>query len=111
LHDHRGYHEIEANIAVAREAAVFLAQNRIPYFCPHLNSCHFEVIVPAAPPEFWYEMDIRLLHGATAMLLLPGYMDSKGTLGEIEVAERLGINIFGPDERHLLLSWWGETSP
>ena len=106
FHDHRGYHEIDVNISRAREAAVFLASNRVPYFCPHLNSCHFEVIAPTVPSEFWYEMDLQLLRPAAAVLLLDGWGSSHGTRREIDLAEDLDIPIFFPAGRRALVRWW-----
>jgi len=105
-HDHTGYHEIEQNISRAREAAAFLATNGVPYFCPHLNACHFEVIAPAVKPEFWYDMDLRILKGASAILLLEGYQNSHGTKMEIEAAIEMDIPYFLPPERRQLLKWW-----
>lgn len=107
-HDYHGYHDIERNISRAREVAAFMARNQIPYFCPHLNSCHFEVIVPEAPPSFWYDMDLRLLRPASGLALVEGWEDSSGTLREIDLAKELNLPIFEPKERNLLLAWWRE---
>ena len=57
-HDYSVYYEIDCNIARARAAAVYLAERDIPFFCPHLNSCHFEVIAPSVSPAYWYRMDL-----------------------------------------------------
>ncbi len=108
LHDFRDYEEIDRNISRAREAAAFLANSNVPYFCPHLNSAHFEVITPNVKPEYWYQMDIELLKPASAILLLGGWEDSKGTLKEIEVARELHIPVFYPEERDELVEWWKE---
>ena len=56
-HDYNSYNEIEINISKAREAAKFLAENGIPFFCPHANSAHFEVITPSVGLDYWYKMD------------------------------------------------------
>ncbi len=109
LHDFRGYHEIDRNISRAREAAAFLANNGIPYFCPHLNSAHFEVIAPDVKPEYWYQMDIELLKPASAVLLLEGWEKSSGTLKEIATAHELRIPVFYSDERDKLVKWWEES--
>ena len=106
FHDFRGYHEIDRNIARAREAAAFLANNGVPYFCPHLNSAHFEVITPDVKPEYWYQMDIELLKPASAILLLEGWEKSSGTCKEIIVAYGLPIPVFYPDEGDELVEWW-----
>ena len=107
-HDHRGYFEIDANINRAQKATVTLARLGIPYFCPHLNSAHFEVIAPDVKPEYWYQMDIELLKPASAMLLLEGWEKSSGTLKEIAIAHELRIPVFYPDERDELVEWWKE---
>ncbi len=106
MHDFRGYEEIDQNISRARETAAFLANNEIPFFCPHLNSAHFEVITPNVKPDYWYEMDLELLKPASAVLLLDGWRRSKGTLREIEVAHILGIPVFYPEEKEELVTWW-----
>lgn len=104
--DKKGYHVVERNISRAREAAAFLASNRIPYFCPHLNSAHFEVITPDVPVEFWHDLDARLLRHAWAVLLLEGWETSKGTEEEMRAANKLGIPVFLPEEKRQLLEWW-----
>lgn len=93
-HDHRGYHDIERNIAQAREAAAWLAEREIGFFYPHLNSGHFEVITPAARPEFWYEMDVHFLEACDAILLLPGWEDSKGSQEELKWMTDRGRPVF-----------------
>ena len=105
-HDFRGYHEIDENISRARETAAFLANSNIPYFCPHLNSAHFEVIAPDVKPEYWYQMDIELLKPASAVLLLEGWEKSSGTLKEMDIAHDLNIPVFYPDEGDELVEWW-----
>ncbi len=108
MHDFRDYEEIDQNISRARGMAAFLANNDIPFFCPHLNSAHCEVWVPNVKPEYWYEMDLELLKPASAVLLLDGWQSSKGTRREIEVARLLGISVFYPEERDELVAWWKE---
>lgn len=93
-HDWRSYWEIEQNIAEAGKWAGRLANNQIPFFCPHLNSRHFEVITPNVPPEFWLNMDMVLLEFASSLLALPNYGRSQGALAEIVRAQELGIPIF-----------------
>ena len=99
------YLAIDRNIAAAREAAVFLAYHDIGFFCPHLNSAHFECITPDVAPEFWYELGLRLLEGCDAVLLLEGWKRSKGTKGEIKAAVARGMPVWYPDERAALLAW------
>ena len=90
--DSGGYLAIERNIARAREAAVFLAERGIGFFCPHLNSAHFECIIEQ-PTEFWYEMDLRLLDACDAILMVEGWQNSNGARAELERAQRLGLPV------------------
>ncbi len=105
-HDHRGYFEIDANINLAKEAAATLARLGIPYFCPHLNSAHFEVIAPDVKPAYWLEMDMVFVELASALWILGGWEDSQGTLGEIERAKRNGQPVFYPYELRELVAFW-----
>lgn len=90
----RDYFDIDSHINTAAEMAARLARAGIPYFCPHLNSAHFEVITPDVPPEFWYEMDLIVLRRCQALILLPEYYTSHGSNRELEEAERLHIPAF-----------------
>lgn len=80
--DKDGYLAIDRNIAQAREAAAWCAARGVGYICPHLNSAHFEAIVPVRDVEFWYEMYLRLMEVADALLVLPRWQESTGTQRE-----------------------------
>lgn len=86
--------QVDANINQAREAAAWLARNGVGYHCPHLNSAHFEVLVPEIANEWWYEMDYRFLHACDGVLVLPGYGKSRGTKAEMAMAEEREMPIF-----------------
>ena len=105
-HDHQSYNEIDANIAQAREAAKFLAENGMPFYCPHTNTAHFEVIAPDLPVEYWYEMDNVFVDLSSAVFLVEGWQVSLGTQGEMQRARRSGKPIFYPDEGRALVDWW-----
>ncbi len=93
-HDAGGYHDIEYNIGVARRAAAWAVKNGLYFICPHLNSCHFEVIVPEVGFLFWYELDIRLLSHCDAMLVVGDWESSSGTKKELAFCEANGIPIY-----------------
>ena len=93
-HDHHSYFEIDANISTARFWAAECAKAGIPYFCPHLNSDHMEVIVPEVPSSYWLDMDLKILRCASALLLLPNWRTSRGTLLERDEARRLEMSIY-----------------
>jgi len=81
-HDSYSYHEIERNIGAAREAAAALVREGYGFFCPHLNSAHFEVITPEVEADFWRDMDLCLLKAADAVLMLPRWESSRGAGAE-----------------------------
>jgi len=92
--DSSGYLNIDRNIARAREAAAALAEEGYGYYCPHLNSVHFEVIVDDVPVGFWYAMDLRFLENADAILMLEGWESSEGACQERIAALDLGIPVY-----------------
>ena len=107
-HDHQSYNEIDANITRAREAAKFLAIHGVPFYCPHTNAAHFEVIVPDLPIEYWYAMDNVFLDLSSALFLVEGWQNSAGTKEEMQRARRSGKHIFYPDAGMALVDWWNK---
>ena len=97
-HDHHSYFEIDANILTARFWAAECAKAGIPYFCPHLNSDHMEVIVPEVPSSYWLDMDLKILRCASGLLLLPNWRTSRGTMAERETALALVMPIYMANE-------------
>ena len=93
-HDSYAYHEIERNIAAAREAAAALIREGYGFFCPHLNSAHFEVITPEVEADFWRDKDMRFLEVADAMLLLEGWEHSQGAKRERIAGLDSGIPVY-----------------
>ena len=85
------YCVIDERINMSRKAAADLALNGIPYYSPHLNCAHFEAIVPEAPVAFWVAMGMVFVDQAWALLLLPEWHASKGTLAERDRAIALGM--------------------
>ena len=108
-HDYRSYNEIDINIARAREAGKFLAMNGVPFYCPHANTAHFEVIVPDLSVEYWYEMDNVFVDLSSAVFLVEGWQESDGTQAEMLRATAAGTPVFYPDEGALLVDWWNKS--
>lgn len=100
------YTGVDAHINIAREWAGNLAVAGIPFFCPHLNSAHFDVITPDVPERFWLDLDLEILQCASAMLLLPGWRDSSGAKHEKELMIELGRPIYTHNMfAQLVLDW------
>jgi hypothetical protein len=107
-HDHSEYFAVDANINKAREWAAKFARAGIPFFCPHTNSAHCEVITPDVPADFWLAMDLNILVSARALFLIPDWTLSAGALAEHRFAAEHRIPTFFYDGFDALLQWWKE---
>ena len=105
-HDYTVYEGIDANISRARSWAAKLATEGIPFFCPHLNSAHFEVIAPYIHEGFWLEMDLVIMSKAWAILLMPEWETSSGAQFERQRAYEWGLGVYRADEFDALVSDW-----
>ncbi len=97
------YAEVDTHIVSARMWAAALATHCIPFVCPHLNSAHFEVITPMVTQKKWLSMYLEILKQASAILLLPGWRASTGTMAEIAAVD---IPKFTTTEVNQLVAWW-----
>ena len=107
------YCVIDARINESRRAARELALRGIPYYSPHMNCAHFEVIAPEAPVEFWIATGMVFLEHAWGIWLLPGWEDSKGTALELTRAHQMGIrHVFSPEMAvEAIASTWEHDRP
>lgn len=98
--------EIAANIARAEEAGKKLIQSGMIPVIPHRITGHWE-----EDPTFehWSHQDwmdrfcIPLLNRCDAVLMLPGWENSKGTLMELEQARAIGKPIVFSDGSELMV--------
>jgi len=81
------------NIRVAEKYAIKYWREGYAVVCPHLNTAHFDGVVPDAR---FLEGDlefIKRLHDTDAMVMLPNWMESKGAIQEQELAMERGLRI------------------
>lgn len=92
---------MEQNIRRAEAIAWCVFAEGEAALCPHTNTRFFQ---GSLPDEVWIRSTLTLMRLCDAVLVLPGYQKSSGTLGEIEEAKRLGIPYFflgeGRPEEH-----------
>ena len=100
--------EIEQNVRQAEALAVEVARLGAMPLCPHTNSRFFFGLT-GTTAEFWYEGTMELLRRCDALIYVPGWEGSKGTLAEREEAWTLKI----PQFHHLrdLKDWLDSGAP
>lgn len=86
----KSHDEISANINAARDVAIKLWEMGHTVICPHLNTAHFETDCKATYEQYMAG-DFVLLAVCDAIVVLPGYDNSRGTKMEIDYAAELGI--------------------
>lgn len=84
---------ITSNIANARAIAVQAAAQGWFPVCPHMNTAHMEEQLDH-PDDFWLAGTMLLMEKCTAVVLVPGWQNSTGTLAEVARAKQLGIPVF-----------------
>lgn len=85
--------EIESNIRRAEELGYIVTQEGFSVIIPHSNTRFFH---GTNTPEFWYEATLELLRRCDAVVFVPGYEKSKGSLSEEYEACKLGLPIYRP---------------
>jgi len=85
-------HTVEQNILAASRIALEAARAGWMPVCPHKNSAGFQHC-PDIPAVFWYDGDLELMKRCDAVLMLPGWRESKGAAVERAVAVAHGIPV------------------
>lgn len=83
--------EIEQNVRRAEEAALEVAKLGAMPLCPHTNTRFFHGLLT---DEFWLNGTAELLRRSDAVYLLPGWVNSEGSVGESNLAHKLKMPIF-----------------
>lgn len=94
---------VEENIRMAERTALRIAlAGHIP-LCPHTMYRYFD---GSAPDEFWLEGTQELLRRCDGIVMSPGWPQSSGSKGELELAKTLDMHIFMTPER---FEEWAES--
>ena len=80
----------------ARRYAFMIWERGHAALCPHLNTMFMDD--PVINSGVFYNGDLEMIRrGVDAMLMLPGWRDSKGSVKEWELAKELKMPIFFTD--------------
>jgi nucleoside 2-deoxyribosyltransferase len=82
---------VEQNIRRAEVSGMAVFELGYTAFIPHANTRYFDGTLN---DKFWLQATSAWLPGCDAVLLVEGWEDSAGTLGEIDLATDLGIPVF-----------------
>lgn len=83
---------ISENIIKARKIAIEMWEQGYAVICPHLNTAHFEVDCQC-DYEDYMRGDFAIIHKVDAVVMIPGWQDSKGAVMERNLALRLGKEV------------------
>jgi len=106
--DPRGVYFIWKNIETARDVAVHLWQMGAAVICPHANTSFFD---GSCPDERWLGGDLELLARCDGVVMLPGWEQSAGAVGEWQAAQNHGLQVFywkDGESIHRLQEWLAE---
>ena len=96
--------DVLKNIGRGQKVCAELFQRGFAPFCPwHDKSFITDNPEAVFNVEQFYEYSMEFLRRSDAVLLIPGWKDSKGTLSEIKTAESFGIPVFTNDQD--LIEW------
>lgn len=84
-------YQIQQNINNAWNTGVEICKLGYYPVVPHLSTMHMEGL---GTPEFFIEATLEVMRRCDAVLVCPNFEKSKGTLGEIKEANKLGIPVF-----------------
>ncbi len=83
--------DVANNVRAAERVGLEVARLGAMPVIPQANTALFDQQFTA---EFWISGTLELMRRCDALVLVPGWEESKGTLGEIEEACRLSIPVF-----------------
>jgi len=86
---------LEGNLRTAKAVALQLWSEGYAVICPHSNcDLPYADAVRLVPEEVWLKGDIEIISRCDAVVVLPDYQNSDGTMSEIKHALVKGIPVF-----------------
>jgi len=84
---------VALNVRKAEDLAAAVLAQGIAVYCPHSMTHEWERYDTLDDDKFLFN-GLEILKVCDAVLLIPGYETSQGTLAEIDCAEEYGIPVF-----------------
>lgn len=84
--------EISRNVRAAEDVGMAVAVAGASPMIPHTNTGL--IFFGTCSAQFWYDATLALMRRCEAVILVPGWEESKGTQGELVEAKRLGLPVF-----------------
>lgn len=89
---------IKLNISTARDVAIQADALGWYALCPHMNSALLDQALPDLSDDYWLMGTMAMMERCDALVLVPGWQQSAGTLAELARARQLGMPIYmSPD--------------
>lgn len=85
---------VDLNIQAARAVGLLVCRKGWAPIIPHSNTSHLDLAAPDIADEFWLAATMELMRRCDAVVLVPGWERSTGTLAEIREADRLHLPIY-----------------
>ena|ERR1700722_14294113 len=82
---------ISENIRRAEAIALEVWKMGAACICPHKNTSFFG---GACPDHVWLDGDLEIVRRCDAIVCVPGWERSVGSLGEVALAKQLGLPVF-----------------
>jgi hypothetical protein len=86
-----GEWQVSENIRRAEALALEVWRLGAACICPHKNTAFFG---GSLPDHVWLDGDLEIVRRCDAILCVPGWERSVGSLGEVALARELGIPVF-----------------
>ena len=97
---------VTLNIQSARAVGLLTVFKGWSPVIPHANTGDLDIYAPDVPDEFWLAATLELMRRSDAVVLVPGWENSSGTLEEIREAKRLGIPVYRTEKELPLARHW-----